>query len=65
MKKTSSVLLTIWNRRQQAELRPVDPNTGWDLADYAPIGLGQNFQHAFSPDGQTLACGARRPVSHP
>ncbi len=51
----SSVLLATWDRGQQAELRPIDPNTGWDLAGYAPIGLGQNFQHVFSPDGQTLA----------
>ena len=50
----SSVLLTMWNQRRVA-LRPVDPLTGWDLSGHAPISLGQSFQHAFSPDGRTLA----------
>ncbi len=50
----SSALLMVWGRRH-GELHAVDPDTGHDLRDYAPIHMGHHYHHAVSPDGNTLA----------
>lgn len=52
----TSLLVARWDSElRHYLLAPVDPATGQRIPGYAPVDLGVNYYHAFSPDRKTLA----------